>query len=337
MLAGVLAALVAATGAAPAAATLVFDRHPATPSVYAAADDGTGVRRIGPGSRPRISPDGATVVYQGRGSAPAFRPDLFVAPADGSAPPRRLARGWPDTFTCAWTPDARSVVTVIGPELGPRRLVVIDVATGVAHTLARGSFSGATLSPDGATLLYARNVGEDFRRSDLYRVAVAGGTPVRVTSDHRSAWPLWGPAGGVVYVRRVDAAIRRYGPKNELYVAAPDGTGPRRLTRTTVAPLLTGLVPTAWSADGTRLLADFGGQDTSYAVTVNPVTGAHRPLVRAAENGVVGADLSADGTTVLATTGGPDRSGRHDIVAISYEGGPATLLVRNAADPDWSR
>ena len=47
------------------------------------------------------------------------------------------------------------------------------------------------------------------------------------------------------------------------------------------------------------LLAEFGGQDTSYAETVNPGTGAHRPVVRPAEDGFVGSDLTADGSTIL--------------------------------------
>jgi hypothetical protein len=118
---------------------------------------------------------------------------------------------------------------------------------------------------------------------------------------------------------------------------AADGSGLRRLTKTRVGQLLQGLTPTAWSADGTRLLAEFGGQDTSYAETVNPATGAHRPVVKAAANGLVGADLSADGSTLLGVTGGFEPSGRHDVVAIPYGGGRMTVLARNALEPDWNR
>ncbi len=44
------------------------------------------------------------------------------------------------------------------------------------------------------------------------------------------------------------------------------GKGVKRLTNTKVPPLLQGLFPTDWSANGARLLAEFQGQDTSYAV-----------------------------------------------------------------------
>jgi hypothetical protein len=136
----------------------------------------------------------------------------------------------------------------------------------------------------------------------------------------------------VVFVRLVDAKRRKYAPTNELYLMGADGSGVRRLTRTRV-----GHTPTAWSADGRRLLAEFGGQDTSYAETVNPATGAQRPVVRPAEDGVVGTDLTADGSTILGATGGYEPQTRHDLVAISYGGGAMTVLARNALEPDWNR
>ena len=52
-----------------------------------------------------------------------------------------------------------------------------------------------------------------------------------------------------------------------------EGGQVKRLTHTKVDPLLQGLSPTQWSASGKQLLAEFGGQDTTYAVTVNPKTG----------------------------------------------------------------
>jgi Tol biopolymer transport system component len=330
----------AALCAAPASATLVYERTPTKPSVWVAADDGSGPRRLAAGSGPRIAPNGRTIVYSVVGNPRTYRPDLMVVPADGSTAPRLLARGWREPTTFAWSPDSKSIAALVGPELGARRLALIDVATGAQRTLARGFFSGVSFSPAGDQLLYARAARDDRYPppSDVYRAAVAGGAAVRITSDHRSLIPLWGPNDRVVFAKLVDAARRRYGPKSELYLMAPDGSGVRRLTKTKVDPLLVGLVPTAWSADGTRLLAEFGGQDTSFAETVDPVTGAHRPVVKAVENGFVGTDLSGDGTTILGATGGWDTgSGRHDVVAIPYGGGPARVLARRAYAPDWNR
>jgi hypothetical protein len=115
----------------------------------------------------------------------------------------------------------------------------------------------------------------------------------------------------------------------------PGGVGAHRLTHTHPGFLLSGLTATAWSADGRRLLAEFGGQDTSYAEAVNPRSGRVRPIGRFAD-GIVGAALSRDGRTVLATRGGLDVP-RPDVVTIPYVGGRPRLLVPRAATPDWNR
>jgi Tol biopolymer transport system component len=330
---------IAAALPATAHATLVYSKNPNHPSVWVAADDGSGARRLASGSAPKISPDGLTVAFSVVGDQRNYRPDLMLAPADGSAPPRLLSKAWRDVSTFAWSPDSKTIVTVVGPEIGAQRLVLIDVATGAQRTVARGQFAGVSFSPAGDQIVYGRAAQTDRYppRSDVYRAALASGAPVRLTRDRRSLSPLWGPTGKVVFVKLVDAKRRKYAPKNELYLMGADGAGVRRLTRTRVGQLLQGLTPTAWSADGTRLLAEFGGQDTSYAETVNPATGAHRPVVRPAENGFVGTDLTADGSTILGATGGYDPSTKHDVVAIPYGGGTPTVLARNALEPDWNR
>lgn len=91
----------------------------------------------------------------------------------------------------------------------------------------------------------------------------------------------------------------------------------RKLTHTHPGFLLAGVSPLAWSASGDRLLREVGGQDTSYAVTVDPATGQVRRLGSQAQ-GLVGWGLSADGNTVLATTGGPDPSDSN--VAVGQRG-----------------
>lgn len=117
----------------------------------------------------------------------------------------------------------------------------------------------------------------------------------------------------------------------------PDGSRVERLTNTKVDPLVQGLSPTQWSADGSRLLTEFGGQDTSYAVTVNPRTGAERTLTKEREVGFIGTALSADGSTVLGDTGGFEPGPQHKVVTIPYTGGKPKVLAKNASEPSWSR
>jgi Tol biopolymer transport system component len=329
---------------ATAGATLVFDREPLKPAVWIAADDGGHAHKLAAGSQPRVAPDGRAVAFlRIARSQDAGGLQLMVVPADGSAPPRVLLRDWDGLLAFAWSPDSRTIATAVGRDgNAPKRLVLVDVATGAARTVARGFFEGASFAPDGTALVYSRHLRNDWPpRADVWRVPVAGcapaGAPVRMTTGHDAVAPLWGPTGTIVVTRLVDAKRRKYGPKGELYVMPAAGGPLRRLTTTKVDPLLFGLTATQWSADGTRLLAQFSGQDTSYAERVDPATGRHHPILRAEEGGLQATRLSRDGTTVLGATGGFDPGGRHDVVTVPYAGGTPTVLARNAFNPDWDR
>jgi Tol biopolymer transport system component len=326
-----------------AQATLVFTRNPLHPTVFAANDDGSGAHRVGSGSNPRVSPDGQTVVFyvfgQGRQSS-----KLMVGPAEGGSP-RVLANNWQDPFVFAWSPDSATIAVLLGPELGKQRLTTIDVASGAQRTITTGYFNGVSFAPEGGALVYARSNKEFGTKSDVYRfvipepgtVFVRAPQPERLTSDHRSSSPLWGPHDTIVFVRRLGEKHRQFGPKNDLFLMDSGGNRVRRLTHTKVDPLLSGLSPTAWSASGKQLLCEFGGQDTTYAVTVNPRTGAERALTKEREVGFVGTAISKDGRFVLGSLGGFEPGRGHKVVSIPYKGGKPKVLANNASEGDWSR
>jgi Tol biopolymer transport system component len=335
---------------AVAQATLVFTRNLSknglvNPTVFVANDNGSGARRVGAGSNPRVSPDGTKIVFLrfGKGNQPS---ELMLASASGGTP-TRLASGWQAPFVFAWSPDSSRVAVLLGPEVGKQRLTVIDVATGTQQTVAHGYFGGVSFSPQSSLqLVYSTAASEAFPpRSDIYRVdllppgatSVAAVKPQRLTSDQISTTPLWGPKGQIVFVKQLGAKKRKYGPKDELFLMSLNGGKARQLTHTKVPPLLSGLGPTAWSASGKQLLAEFGGQDTTYAVTVNPKTGAERALTKERETGFVGTALSRDGKLVLGSLGGFEPGPGHKVVSIPYKGGKPKVLAKNASEADWSR
>lgn len=324
-------------------ATLVYLRKPLDPVVWVAEDSGKNAHELAPGSNPRVSPDGRIVAFLHQGKGRSARPELMLAPTDGSAPVSRLASGWRETSVFDWSPDSASIAAVLGPELGAKRLVLIDTITGAQQTIASGFFSGVSFSPEGGQLVYSRAASEDFPpRSDVYRYDIPQGEtvravqPVRLTRDGRSLDPLWGPNGKIVFVKQLGAKQRKYGPKNELYLMNPAGKQVRRLTHTKVGPLLQGLYPTAWSADGKRLLAEFEGQDTSEAWTVRVARArAHRLTVRG--RSVQGAGISRDGATLLVEQGGlgePASGGR--VATIPFAGGRAKVVVAHGAQASWN-
>jgi hypothetical protein len=157
----------------------------------------------------------------------------------------------------------------------------------------------------------------------------------RITTSGDALNPVWGPTE-VVF----DRQRRRSGqpPAYNLWATDPAGVSPpRRLTSLTIPPLFSGLVPLELSSGGGRLLAVFTGQDAGVGFTVDARSGRTRALSRDVEGGLVGFDLSADGRTILAHTGGPDPARAHDVVRVPYDGGDPTVLVPDAAFPDWSR
>src|SRR4051794_20505820 len=97
-------AFVAAAALAPAAeAALVFNRGATAsiPTIWAADDDGSNARQIASGGLgPRVSPDGATVVYQSVYGDVGTRPQLRAVPAGGGKSSILLDPQWdPDTQT----------------------------------------------------------------------------------------------------------------------------------------------------------------------------------------------------------------------------------------------
>jgi hypothetical protein len=322
-----LAVLLALLLAAEAQATLVYVKRPATarPVVYVARDDGSQARRLGVGRSPTVSPDGRWAAWIGRGRLER----VLVRRTDRARKARLVSRSM-QAGELRFSPDS----TQLGMALRGR-LAVHDIPTRTTFNAASGNIRGFSFSPDSKSVVYGTS-GRDggfAAPSDLYAIEFDAGPRTRITRDRKSLNPLW-TATGIVHdrqrLREGDA------PSYNLFEVQPDGGSLRRITSLRIPSLLSGLVPLDASADGMRLLADFTGQDTSVAFTVNARTGRARSLGRDAENGFVGSDLSADGRTVLGHTGGPDPGAEHDVATVRWRGGRPTVLVEDAAFPDWS-
>ena len=328
---------VAALLALPAAAqaTLAYSKNLFHPHIWVAQDNGKGGKVIGVGRNAHVSPNGKLVIFEreGKNHTPEMR--LYNVETKKTT---TIFTPWRETYTVAWSPDSTMVAAQRGGELGTRSLYVIDVETGKLRRVATGYFSGVSFSPDNKELAFGLSATEEFpAKSDIFRIPVASGAAHQLTQDHVSGYPLWGPQGQIVFVKQLGAKQRRYGPKNDLYLMNADGKGVKRLTHTEVNPLAQGLFPTAWSASGNQLLTEFGGQDQSYAVTVNPKTGAERNLSPGnAETGFAGVALSPDGKTVLGYLGGFGGPGAEQkIVTVPYAGGKAKTLVKGGFNPSW--
>ena len=338
-IAAAAATAAALIGAGSASATITYEKGPNSfqPSIWVANDDGSGARRLASGrhggDQPVIAPDGSAVLFTGRSTA---NPSLAIVPTAGGHV-RILVRAIVGDYV--WSPDAKTAAVTVGSLPRRERLVLIDVASGKTRTVVRGDIEGMSFSPDGTQLAYARGpAGRDFPgRTDIYTVPVAGGPAKRITRGHADTQPVWGPTA-IAYAHYKKPKRRQDNPKSNIFLVNPDGSGRRQLTHQHAAFLLTGPAPLQFSGDGTRLLAEFGGQDTSYGEGVNVATGRVHVLThtRALEFGLVAGGISRDGTRVIGATGGFDPGSRHNVVTVPFAGGKPKVLVRNAFAPTWT-
>jgi WD40 repeat protein len=318
------AALLVAAPAADGALVYVKQASGLHPQVWLARDGGGHARRLGAGTLPVISANGARVAWRTFG-----RRDAVFTAATAGGPVQRVVRGR-DIGELALSPDGTRLA------VGQRRSVVVyDTTSRKVVASVRGHAQGLSFSPDSTALaLGLARLDTVSPPTDVSVLTLATGARTTLTTGGRALNPVWGPRE-IVFDRVTPR--RRDAPTYQIRAVRPDGTGRRAITHLRIPSLLSGLVPIDVSADGRRLVAEFVGQDTSVGFTVNPATGRTRSLSRNQETGFVAAAIAKDGSTVLGSTGGADPTVPKDVVSKPYGGGRRTILVRDAAFPDWSR
>jgi Tol biopolymer transport system component len=340
--AGALGSALAGTGPAPTQARLAYvtggARSP-TPVVWALpAGAGAAPVRLGPGGQPLLSPNGQLVAAS-LADLPGG-PPLAVYHVGGAPATSFASLAGVTAVPLAWSPDSKYLAvallsTSVRDIAAGSSLVVLDLETGALTTVAHGWVQGASFAPEGSDRL-AYGLASSLAlegRVDVYTSAPDGSGVERITRDGRSLNPVWG-ASGIAFDR--ERLRRDYAPIYQIWLASPSGAHARQLTHVHVQLLVSGLVPLAFSAAGTRLVAEFVGEDTSAAWTVQVGSGRAREL-RAGEHSLQAAGISADGSTVLIDEDSfenPPSSGR--IVAMPFAGGPVRVLVAHGGQASWS-
>jgi hypothetical protein len=301
---------------APSRVALVYARPPGARTgfivrrevIYAASPTDGRPRRLAVGASPLLSPDGNRIAYI---SGPLAHPAEIRLIGTLGGPPRAVGvSGEP----LGWSPNSRllAVRTAHGLAIVDARTLRV---TPIRVPEAAGAFS---FSPDGTMLAFEHSTGSGI---DVYTVRRTDGAIRRLTDDHRSGYPLWGPGGEI--------AFERFGPDRcanchgDVWVMNDDGGDQHQLTRTHA-----GIYPAAWSADGRRLLAAYPATHNGklYAVDANSgATHALTPFV----GDLFAQGLSRDGRTVLAAIGcGGTASPFGLIETIPFAGGRPSVIVR---------
>jgi hypothetical protein len=301
-------------------------------TIVIARADGSGRHVLGSGWKSFVSPSGVQVAVtdfdETSVGSTNHRLELFTSAGGAPAQVHAIA-----CLSVHWAPDSTKLACV-DREIGsfdPGRLLVIDAATAAVTIVATGYFhSQVSFSPDSARLAYVQYARESASSSGALKV-VEFATGATTTLRRRAAAPVWGPRAIAFSIVKVRG--RQY-PALDVAVVRPDGTGFRRLTRYRPIFFQTGLSPVAWSANGRRLLAALGGQDTFVAYAVDPRRGGARRIGAF----VTPAALSRDGRFVIGgdNTESPDEPRRSDVVRVPWRGGKARVLLRRAASPSFN-
>jgi dipeptidyl aminopeptidase/acylaminoacyl peptidase len=214
-----------------------------------------------------FSPDGRSIVFAAR-NVGAEEPwstnlDLFLAPVDGSAPPRNLTAANTATDNLpAFSPDGRTLAWLAmarpGFEADRLRIKLMDLASGRQRTLAEEwdrSPEGLQFSPDGRTL-YA--TAEDVGQVPLFAIDVATGKVTKLVAQGHVRTPKL--AGDRIVFGRDDLRT-----PVELFAARLDGTGVQQITRVNA-----GRVAAARMGEPEQFSFPGAGGDTVYGWTVKP-------------------------------------------------------------------
>lgn len=269
-------------------------------SVYSIRPDGKGLRRLtaphvlsatGGDSGPAWAPDGKRLVFSR--DLPLFGVDhveLYVMRADGNFE-RRLSRNAYFDLEPSWSPDGRTIAYVrVTTFAGTLYAGIAEVGLGGGNvsSVTSGPIDlTPSYSPDGSELVFARlpRVDAPLEDAELY-VVRTDGTGERALGSGVAGWsPVWSPDGtriAFVSYRDHDGASCGSGdclPNGELYVVSADGSGLRRLTRSTADDEH----PT-WSPDGTQIAYASGYDDARQGhppwLYVRPADGGPARLLR---------------------------------------------------------
>ena len=318
-----VALLVTSPAAADLTATVGTDTNPNNTKVVIARNDGSDRRVLAAGVSSLISPDSSRVAVTAfRPAKGTFALELFSA--TGGAPGVSI----PNLSRAVWSPDSTKLVT---DDSTDHRLRVIDAGTGTMTTLATGTFDGVSFSPDSSQVAYVQRPTGGFRLGgDLKVTDLATGT-TRVLR-HGVSRALWGPD----MIAFSTVARRRHYDLLNVAAVRPDGSGYRQLTHVHPTSIFFGLVPLAWSADGTRLLTTVWGSDGYWLNTygVDAVHGGSRLIAR----GVEATALSRDGRYIIGQTGDAECCGyaHTNIVRVPWNGGRQRVLLRHAMNASYS-
>ncbi len=302
---------------------------------------GTSISTQGPSlgpvlAEPGIAPDGREVAFVSGG-------DIWTAPLGGASPAvARLLVSHPATESRPMYSPTGQAVAFVSNRTGNGDLYVLTFADGM---LTRLTFDDAPemldgWSRDGTSLFFFMNTRDISGMNDVFRVPVAGGTPMPVTNERytNEFFSASAPDGrSIAFSARGNASGQwwRNGhshlDQSEIWVAA-EGVPPASRYKRVVERGAKALWP-MWAADGKGLfyMSDRGGAENIWQVAID---GTSRPITKFAKGRVLWPSITADARTIaferdFGVWTLDTASGRTAELQVELRGAPATPPVEH--------
>jgi hypothetical protein len=328
---------------ASAPATIAYETSGHSEQVSVVNSTGTGRKDLGHGEQPLVSPSGQMVAASNYGSHGRA---LIVYSTTGNGKQQYINLAQTAATALAWSPDSRYIAvqlidttpssTATNPGAGG--LAILDTTTHTVKRIIRGFIVGASFEPSAnATdrLVYGLSRSQKANSAtNVYTINADGTGETQISHNNRSLWPVWGSTG----IAYDDERFRgENAPDYNIWLMNSDGSHRTQITHVAAGPLVEGLIPIAFSATGSRMVAEFEGQDTSEGYTVSVAT--HKAtLIKVAHHNSVNADgISRSGNTLLVTLDAfenPTADGK--VAMIPFSSGSPKVLAKHAGIATWN-